>query len=130
MIKRVWYDTTLSMVTLYTYHCMGLTTTCLTIGKYCTIITSHNRFDQSKSTFIVNLPLCWICSVYGIVCERSLVANYVYIALDYYLINSLINFNYILGAIVFFFRVHGPASDHDSNAFVTAVGLWLSRHLN
>ena len=56
-----------------TKHGMRLTTTCLTIGEYCSVVAGQSRLNQRKSCFIVNLALRGVYAVDLVICELFLI---------------------------------------------------------
>lgn len=53
MFKTIRDNTSEICVCRYTQHGMSFSTTCLTVGKYCPIVSFNNRFNQRKATLIV-----------------------------------------------------------------------------
>ena len=72
MLESIWDDTSLFRCR-QTKHGMRLTTTCLTVREYSSIVTSKSRLDQGIRCFIVNLALRRIDPVDLIIGELFLV---------------------------------------------------------
>jgi hypothetical protein len=55
MVKGIGDDASVLGASIFnSHHCMGFATARLTIGKYCSVIALEDRFDERKSTFIIN----------------------------------------------------------------------------
>lgn len=120
VIKGIWDDSSLALVSFHTDHGMGFTATGLSVCEDSSVVTIHDGFDQWKSTFIVNSPLIWVFVVNSIIGKTSAcVSLLIWGCSKDHLIGSFVNLNTIDTAIIFFFRVHWPNSDHNLNAFAT-----------
>jgi hypothetical protein len=55
MVEGIGDDTSVLGASIFnSHHCMGFATARLTVGKYCSVIALEDRFDERKSTFIIN----------------------------------------------------------------------------
>ena len=131
MVEGIWNDTSFMLLTsLNTNHCMCLTTSSLSVCKYCSIITIHNGFNQTESSFIVYRSLCWIWPVNCIKGKStSFSITWILSCFYYYLIDLFIYFYDILRSSLYFFGVHRSAPDHDLYAFVTTSRLFTLHFL-
>jgi hypothetical protein len=121
MIKSIWNNTFLRLISFQSNHSMSFTASCLSVGKDRSIIPKHNWFNQRKSTFIINTSLSRILIIYCVKCEGSFcfaLISLIYNGLHYYLVYRFIDFNATFRASLQFFLTHWSASHHNLYTFI------------
>ena len=128
MIKSIWDDTFLALVSLHSNHGMGLTASSLPICEYSAVITVHDGFDQGKSTFVIHPSLTRLFVVNSIVGKYSTLVLLTFVwGTEHHLVRAFVNFNTIDTASIFFLGVHRPNSDHYLNAFFSTFSSHIKK---
>ena len=116
MGKAVWDNAPKFRIIWNTKHCVSLSTPSLTISENGSIIPFDYRFNEGKSTLIIDLLLLGIDIINRIICE--ILVWCVGIRSDEFdLVLGLINLYTRFAAEVLLLGVHWSHTDHNLNSF-------------
>lgn len=125
MLEGSWNDTFLTLNCLAALHCMSLSCSCLAIGKYCSIITLENTFDNRQCSMVKDTFLFAIRLEGHVKAEHSLFFTNIFSVSDKYLSSLGFYMNNCFIASLYFILWHRPAADGDFYALIFIAHLNL-----
>lgn len=125
VLEGSWNDTFLALNCLAALHCMCLSCSCLAIGKYCSIITLENTFDNRQCSMIKDTFLFAIQLEGHVKAEHSLFFTNIFGVSDKYLSSLRFYMNDCFIASLYFILWHRPAADGDFYALIFIAHLNL-----